>query len=228
MVFKKGMLYGIADIKEAEKAESEAYKTGFLYKLEEALKGGLELVQLRYKKPSSKELLYECALKAFELAKKYNTAFIVNDYIELAKEIEADGIHLGQEDIKTTGISEVRRTFGVGKIIGVTAKTFEFAKKAQELGADYIGSGAVFATVTKEDAQSMGLAELKRICESLTIPVFAIGGINISNLAKLRELPITGVAIAGGIFNTDEVRNQVLKLREALADWAALTAEFYY
>mgnify|MGYP000894451225 FL=1 len=74
----------------------------------------------------------------------------------------------------------------------------------------------------------MGLAELKRICESLTIPVFAIGGINISNLAKLRELPITGVAIAGGIFNTDEVRNQVLKLREALADWAALTAEFYY
>lgn len=216
MIFKKGMIYAIADISGNEDECCSEYKENFFYKVEEALKGGTEIIQLRYKSPYSQKLLYEYAMKLCELTHRYSAAFIVNDYVELAKKTGADGVHIGQEDIKKTGIVYTRNSLHDGAVIGVTAKTVSDAKKARQLGADYIGSGAIFKTDTKADAQSMDIDELKDICTQLDIPVFAIGGIDISNVNRLKGVPITGIAVSRGIFAAKDIRLEVLKLKEAM------------
>jgi len=142
--------------------------------VEKALKGGVTLVQLREKELSEPEFEAE-GRSLLELCHRYRVPLIINDNVELAERIGADGVHVGQSDMELTRAREI---LGTVKIIGVTAKTIEQAQAAEKAGADYLGSGAVFGSSTKTDAKPMELTLLQEICQSVTIPVVAIGGIN--------------------------------------------------
>lgn len=161
-----------------------------------AILGGATIVQLR-EKSLEYDKLKELALSVQKVCKAYNVPFIVNDNVELANEINADGVHLGQNDMS---IKSARSILGEGKIIGATAKTVEQAKAAELEGADYIGSGAVFGTDTKSDATNLSIDALNEISKSVSIPVVAIGGINAYNVSTLRGTSIAGVSVVSGIF----------------------------
>ena len=135
-----------------------------------------------------------------ELCHHYNVPLIINDNVELAKKIHADEVHIGQSDME---IKNARALLGADKIIGVTAKTIEQAKAAEAAGADYLGSGAVFGTSTKADAKPMELDLFQEICESVTIPVVAIGGVTADNLYLLAGSGISGAAVVSGLFKPD-------------------------
>ena len=123
--------------------------------------------------------------------------FVINDNVKIAGEIDADGVHVGQSDMEA---GDVRKRLGPDKIIGVSARTVEQAKRAQEHGADYLGVGAVFPTGSKADAVEVDHEVLKEICEAVTIPVIAIGGINQNNVTELAGTGICGVAVISAIF----------------------------
>lgn len=169
--------------------------------VEESLKGGVTLVQLREKNITSREF-YEKALKLREITKKYNVPLIINDRVDIAMAVNADGFHVGQKDIP---VSEVKRISGGKLIVGATANTVELAKEAEKQGADYIGSGAMFSTPTKDDAKPMTKDMLKNIVNSVNIPVCAIGGINIDNVIELKNTGIAGVAVSSGIMGVENV-----------------------
>lgn len=180
--------------------------------VEESLKGGVTLVQLREKNITSREF-YEKALKLREITKKYNVPLIINDRVDIAMAVNADGVHVGQKDIP---VSEVKRISGGKLIVGATANTVELAKEAEKQGADYIGSGAMFSTPTKDDAKPMTKDMLKNIVNSVNIPVCAIGGINIDNVIELKNTGIAGVAVSSGIMgveNVFDISNTFLKLK---------------
>ena len=164
--------------------------------LEDALKGGVTMVQLR-EKDLSEEAFEAEAVHALALCRRYGVPLLINDNAALAVKIGADGAHVGQSDLQA---EEARRLLGPDKILGVTAKTVEQAKAAQAAGADYLGSGAVFGTTTKKDAKPMDMALLKEITGSVQIPVVAIGGIHAGNAAKLAGSGIAGAAVVSGIF----------------------------
>lgn len=169
--------------------------------VEKALKGGVTLVQLREKNMSTEELIEE-AIKIKEICQKYGVPLIINDNVEAAKKSGADGVHLGQGDMPPF---EARKIMGADKIIGVTAKTPEQALKAQEDGADYLGSGAVFGTATKSDAIKMEPETLRAITSAVHIPVAAIGGINAENIDRLAGCGIAGAAVVSGIFAQSDI-----------------------
>ena len=189
--------------------------------VELALKGGITMLQFRekgLKNLASKDLCdptgaagewLEEAVRLKELCHSYQVPFIVNDYVELAKRIDADGVHIGQSDM---GILKARQILGKDKIIGVTAKTVEQAKQAEKDGADYLGSGAVFGTSTKTDAKPMDLALLQEICESVSIPVTAIGGIDATNAALLAGRKMAGIAVVSGIFAQPDIEQAAKEL----------------
>lgn len=180
--------------------------------VEESLKGGVTLVQLREKNITSREF-YEKALKLREITKKYNVPLIINDRVDIAMAVNADGVHVGQKDIP---VSEVKRISCGKLIVGATANTVELAKEAEKQGADYIGSGAMFSTPTKDDAKPMTKDMLKNIVNSVNIPVCAIGGINIDNVIELKNTGIAGVAVSSGIMgveNVFDISNTFLKLK---------------
>ena len=164
--------------------------------LEDALKGGVTMVQLR-EKDLSEEAFEAEAVQVLALCRRYGVPLLINDNAALAVKIGADGAHVGQSDLQA---EEARRLLGPDKILGVTAKTVEQAKAAQAAGADYLGSGAVFGTTTKKDAKPMDMALLKEITGSVQIPVVAIGGIHAGNAAKLAGSGIAGAAVVSGIF----------------------------
>lgn len=141
--------------------------------IEESIKGGVKIVQLREKNISTKDF-YEKALKVKEICKNYGVLFIINDRLDIAQAVEADGVHLGQSDMP---IEKAREILKDKFLIGATAKNIEEAKKVEFLGADYIGSGAIFGTSTKDNAKKLEMEDLKKIVNSVKIPVFAIGGI---------------------------------------------------
>ena len=172
----------------------------FYEQIEDALRGGVTLLQLREKNKSGEDLLQE-ALEVQKICKKYNVPLIINDDVELAKKINADGVHVGQSDMDA---KEARQILGPDKIIGVTAKTILQAKAAREAGADHLGSGAIFGTTTKPDAKPMTMELLKEIVASVDIPVVAIGGIDISNAYKLAGTGIAGIAVVSGIFGQSD------------------------
>ena len=145
--------------------------------VEQALKAGVTFLQLREKNMTHEELVAE-GRRIKKLADKYNVPFVINDDIYVAKEIDADGVHIGQSDME---YEMARQLLGDDKIIGVTAPTLELAKKAQEAGADYIGVGAVFHTTTKKDAKDMEKSTLIEITDNIDIPIVAIGGISYDN-----------------------------------------------
>ena len=169
--------------------------------VEKALKGGVTLVQLREKELSEADFEQE-AKELLELCHKYNVNLIINDNVELAAKVGADGVHIGQSDM------------GVEKVIGVTAKTVEQAKAAEAAGADYLGSGAVFGTSTKKDAKPMDHALLQEICESVKIPVVAIGGIDGGNILLLKGRKMAGVAVVSGLFACEDIKKAAEDLRE--------------
>ena len=173
----------------------------FFEVVEESLKGGVTLIQLREKNITSREY-YEKALKLHELTKKYNVPLIINDRVDIALAVGAEGVHVGQKDIP---VSEVKRISGGKLIVGATANTVELALEAERQGADYIGSGAVFTTPTKDDAKPMSKKKKKNITDAVKIPVCAIGGINIDNVEKLKGTGIKGVAVSSGIIGADDV-----------------------
>lgn len=177
--------------------------------VELALKGGATMVQLR-EKELDEDAFEQEAMEIRNLCHRYHVPFIVNDNVELAKKIGADGVHIGQSDME---LMEARKFLGADKIIGVTAKTIEQAKAAEAGGADYLGSGAVFGSSTKLDAKPMDHALLQEICESVHIPVVAIGGITAENVAKLQGRGMAGVAVVSGIFACPDIEAGTRKLR---------------
>ena len=178
--------------------------------VEKALKGGVTLVQLREKELSEADFEQE-AKELLELCHKYNVNLIINDNVALAAKVGADGVHIGQSDM---GVEKARAILGKEKIIGVTAKTVEQAKAAEAAGADYLGSGAVFGTSTKKDAKPMDHALLQEICESVKIPVVAIGGIDGGNILLLKDRKMAGVAVVSGLFACEDIKKAAEDLRE--------------
>ncbi len=135
---------------------------------------------------------------------------IINDSVDVALAVDADGVHVGQKDMEA---GEARRRLGPGKIIGVSARTVEQAVLAEKMGADYLGAGAVFHTASKSDAYSLDHAALRRICEAVRIPVVAIGGISRDNILQLAHSGISGVAVISGIFAQKNIERAAAEMR---------------
>lgn len=182
----------------------------FLKIIEEAIKGGTSIVQLREKTASTKDF-YQLALKVKEITSKYDVPLLINDRIDIAIAVDSEGVHIGQDDMPA---DITRKIIGEDKILGVSASTVEEAKKAQEDGADYIGSGAVFPTATKDDADSVSKEELNEIVDSIDIPVVAIGGITLENAGSLKDTGIAGFSVVSAIMSADEPKEASQKLRE--------------
>lgn len=195
------LLYAVTDSRFATKQT-------LLEQIEEALKGGITCLQLREKDLDDEQFLKR-ALKVKELCKKYNVPLIINDNVSVAIKCQADGIHVGQNDME---VSLVRQLVGKDMIIGLSAQTVEQAISAKQDGADYLGVGAVFSTTTKEDAIDVSYDTLKQICQSVDIPVVAIGGINKENMTMLKGSKIDGVALVSAIFNSDNIEKQCQEL----------------
>ncbi len=174
----------------------------FYYCIEEALKGGVTMLQLREKDADGREFL-EKAYKLRSLTKKYNVKFIINDRVDIAMLCDADGVHVGQSDIPA---SKVRELLGPDKIIGVSARNVEQAKKAKEDGADYLGIGDMFGTTTKSDAKRVSLAELKRIKSEVKLPAVAIGGVKLAKIDCLKECNVDGYAVISAILGQKDIR----------------------
>ncbi len=169
--------------------------------IEKAIKGGVTLVQLREKNIATDDIT-KSAIKIKSVCKKHGIPLIINDNVDAVIGSDADGVHLGQSDMS---ISEARKILGKNKIIGATAKTVEQAQKAELEGADYLGSGAIFGTTTKDDAKKMDIETLKSITQSVKIPVVAIGGITGENILELRGTGISGAAVVSGIFAQNDI-----------------------
>ena len=182
----------------------------FLNIIEEAIKGGTSIVQLREKTASTKDF-YQLALKVKEITTRYDVPLLINDRMDIALAVDSEGVHLGQDDMPA---DIARKIIGDDKILGVSASTVEEAIKAQIDGADYIGSGAVFPTATKDDAYSVSKEELKSIVDSIDIPVVAIGGITIENASELKDTGIAGFSVVSAIMSADDPKEASQKLRE--------------
>ena len=177
--------------------------------VKKALEGGATIIQLREKNLDYDSFLKE-AIDIKELCNEYGVKFIVNDNIKVAIECDADGVHVGQDDMDVT---EVRKLIGKDKIIGLSAQTVEQAKLAQEQGADYLGVGAVFTTSTKKDAKNVTFEELKEICDSVDIPVVAIGGISKDNAIELKGTGIDGISVISAIFAQKDIKKAAEELK---------------
>lgn len=169
--------------------------------VEAAIRGGATLIQLREKSMDINDFVEE-AEEILSVCRKYGVPLIINDNIDVALAVGADGVHIGQND---TSAAKAREILGEDKIIGVTAKTVCQAQKAEHDGADYLGSGAVFGTSTKADAKPMDLETLRSITSSVNIPVVAIGGITGENVLRLRGSGIAGAAVVSGIFAQKDI-----------------------
>lgn len=177
--------------------------------VEEALKGGATCIQLREKELDDEMFLAE-AFEIKALCHKYNVPLFINDNVEIAIKCGADGIHVGQHDMKA---SNVREKIGDSMILGVSAQTVEQAIEAEKSGADCLGVGAVFTTSTKLDADSVSHETLKAICNAVSIPVVAIGGIYKNNILELSGTGVDGVALISAIFSAEDIESECKELR---------------
>lgn len=169
--------------------------------VEEIIKAGATFIQLREKNLSFEQFVAE-AEEIKRITDKYRVPFVINDDIQVALKVNADGVHVGQNDMMA---QDVRKLIGPDKILGVSAQTVEQAVAAEKNGADYLGVGAVFNTSTKLDADSVSYETLQEICNSVSIPVVAIGGINKNNVPRLKGSGIDGVAVVSAIFAQPDV-----------------------
>ncbi len=182
----------------------------FLFRVEEALKGGVTLLQLREKGKSTREYI-ELAEKVHTLTKKHNVPLIIDDRVDVALAIQAEGVHLGQSDMP---VSVTRKLMGNDKIIGATAKTVQQAKEAYEQGADYLGVGAIYPTTTKVKTVLTSTDTLKDICNAVPIPANAIGGLNKDNIDILKGIPIAGICVVSAIMKAENPQKATAELIE--------------
>lgn len=178
-----------------------AKEVTLMEQVKQALKGGITFLQLREKKLSEGEFIKE-AREMKKLAAQYQIPFVINDNIKVALEVDADGVHIGQDDMS---VEEARKLLGEDKIIGVSTHNVKEALKAQKGGADYLGVGAVCATSTKKDANVVSKEEIKKIKEAVDIPIVAIGGIKKDNIDALTGTGIDGVAVVSAIFGAKDI-----------------------
>ena len=177
--------------------------------VKKALDGGATFVQLREKNLDREDFLAE-AKEIQKLCKEYGVPFVVNDEVSIAKDIDADGVHVGQSDMEAMDVIKI---LGPDKILGVSAQTVEQAIIAEKHGADYLGVGAVFTTGSKDDADDVSHETLKAICEAVSIPVIAIGGITKDNVAELAGSGICGVAVISAIFGQKDIQKATEELK---------------
>lgn len=184
-----------------------------LEQIEDALRGGVTMLQLREKTLDEAAFLRE-ALEVQALCRSYGVPLIINDSVEVALRSGADGVHVGMED---TPVAEIRQRVGSGFIIGATAKTVAQARAAEAAGADYLGVGAVFPSPTKENAIRITSGQLAEICGSVTIPSAAIGGVTLQNVERLRNGGMVGIAVASAIFGAGDIQSAAASLKAAAA-----------
>lgn len=177
--------------------------------VEDALKGGATFIQLREKKLDKEDFLKE-AIEIQALCRKYHVPFVINDDVDIALQMDADGVHVGQSDMEA---GDVRAKLGPEKIIGVSAQTVEQAVLAEQRGADYLGVGAVFPTGSKDDADDVSHDTLQAICEAVQIPVIAIGGISKNNVLQLKGRGICGIAVISAIFAQPDIQAATEELK---------------
>ena len=217
-------LYGVTDrwwVKQKlEKAgvpvTDDALREGLLADTRAALEGGMTYVQMREKgDPMTEDELLTEALALKALCEEYGVPFVIDDDVELAKKGGADGVHVGQSDMACV---EARKALGERKVVGVSAQTVEQAVQAEKDGADYLGVGAVFPTSSKDDADDVSHDTVQAICEAVSIPVIAIGGISKDNVGQLAGLGLDGIAVISAIYAADD-------LKAATEDLKARTVE---
>lgn len=184
----------------------------FLQRVEAALQGGVSLLQLREKAGSTRECI-ELAEKVHAIAKKYSVPLIIDDRLDVAMAIDAEGVHLGQSDMP---VVTARKLWGEEKIIGATAKTVEQAVEAYEQGADYLGVGAIFPTTTKVKTILTSVDTVRDICNAVPIPVNAIGGLNKDNIDVLQGVPIAGICVVSAVMKADDSEFAVDELRKSM------------
>ena len=181
----------------------------FLYRVEQALIGGATLLQLREKNKSTREYI-QLAEKVHTIAKSYNVPLIIDDRVDVALAIDAEGVHVGAEDMP---IATARRLMGDDKIVGATAKTVPCAKEAYEQGADYLGVGAIYPTTTKVKTVLTSTDTLRDICNAVPIPANAIGGLNKDNIDVLAGIPIAGICVVSAIMKADDPKTAAMELK---------------
>jgi thiamine-phosphate pyrophosphorylase len=199
----KASLYLITDRTIARLSHTHIVRT--------ALPAGVRIIQLREKNMTRKEL-YREAVSIREIVRKYGATLIINDYVDIARTIDADGVHLGQEDMP---VEEARKVLGKGKVIGVSTHSLAQAIRAEKAGADYIGFGPVFETSTKDAGRSKGIGGLRKIRKRIHIPVVAIGGITWENVNKVMEAGADACAIVSGILAGD-IKTNVKKFMNSM------------
>ncbi len=182
----------------------------FLKVIEESIKGGTSIIQVREKNINTLNF-YNISKKVKEITKKYNVPLIINDRIDITLAIDADGVHIGQEDMP---VKIARKLIGHDKILGVSAHNLKEAKKAEKDGADYLGVGSIFSTSTKEDANNVSIDTLKNITKTVNIPTVAIGGINLNNAIELKSTQINGFSVVSAIMNSKNPKIDSAKLKE--------------
>lgn len=182
--------------------------------VEAALRGGVTFVQLREKNMEHDAFRKE-ALEIRDLCRACGVPFVLDDDVALAMEVDADGIHVGQSDMEA---GDVRALIGPDRILGVSACTVEEAVRAEQRGADYLGVGAVFPTGSKDDARPVTHETLRKICEAVSIPVIAIGGITEQNVMELSGSGICGVAVISAIFGQPEIESATKRLKSAVSE----------
>jgi len=181
----------------------------FLRRIEQALQGGVTLLQLREKERTTREYI-ELAEKVHEIAKKYNVPLIIDDRVDVALAIDAEGVHVGASDMP---VAMARKLMGEEKIVGATAKTVPWAKDACRQGADYLGVGAIYPTTTKVKTVFTSVDTLRDICNNVPIPVNAIGGLNKDNIDVLKGISIAGICVVSAIMKADDPKQAAAELK---------------
>ena len=181
----------------------------FLYRVEQALKGGVTFLQLREKNKSTREYI-QLAEKVHAIAKRYNVPLIIDDRVDVALAIDAEGVHVGAEDMP---VATVRKLMGDDKIVGATAKTVPWALDVYNQGADYLGVGAIYPTTTKVKTVLTSVATLRDICNAVPIPANAIGGLNKNNINILAGIPIAGICVVSAIMKADDPKTAAEELK---------------
>ena len=196
-------LYFITDSSGYEEEE-------FLWRVEQGLQGGATLLQLREKDRTTREYI-ALAEKVHTIARKYHVPLIIDDRVDVALAVDAEGVHVGASDMP---VAMARKLMGDGKIIGATAKTVSQAREAYEQGADYLGVGAIYPTTTKVKTVLTSTETLQKICDAVPIPVNAIGGLNRDNIGILTGIPIAGICVVSAIMKADDPRQAAAALME--------------
>lgn len=181
----------------------------FLFRTEEALRGGATLLQLREKDKSTREYI-ELAEKVHEITKRYNVPLIIDDRVDVALAVDAEGVHVGASDMP---VRTARKLLGEEKIVGATAKTVPWAKEAYDEGADYLGVGAIYPTTTKVKTVLTSTDTLRDICHAVPIPVGAIGGLNKDNIDVLSGIPVAGICVVSAIMKANDPKAAAEELR---------------